>query len=168
MKVKNFFKEARKEMDKAYKEAFYEVKDDILKCIETLPENANLEYASAIVIDYITGEAYNGGFWNLRYWLENDNRGTEYISDPSLEKLDFSKKIMAFQKDYIIEGVFCLFSEKSKVYVKIRKSEPEDDFLEEHDFYLRNFPGYEGIVEEKEFWRNETVTVKFDWSFFER
>ena len=171
MKVKKFFKEARKEMEKDFKENLYGVKKDILKCIEAVPENAEVEKCGAIVINYITGKAKSVHYFDLIDFLENKKVDDE--NEPWFDNLDFSKVIIIFGDDYYLEEVFCIFSEETKVYAKIRSADSVEgvyltNWIEEDDFFLRNYSGYEGVVEEKDSWEDaEILHLKFNWSFFE-
>lgn len=162
MKVKNFAQKAKNEMEKQYKKPFEVVWDDMKKCIETLPEELEVENREAIVIDYETGKAYNCNYSNLDSWLE---KRYDDLDENLLEKLNFAKKIVVLNGAYIVVGAYLLFAEKTKIFVKLTSYEGDPDWIKIEDLYLKFFTGYNGIVTNQ---ITEDITVlEFDMSFFE-
>ena len=162
MKVEDFAKKAKNEMEKIYKKPFEVVWNDMKKCIETLPEDFEVKNHESIVINYKTGNAYNCNYYNLDSWLE---KRYDDLDESLLEKLNFAKKIVALDGAYIVVGAYLLFAEKMKIFVKLTSYEGDPDWIKMEDLYLKFFTGYNGIVTNQ---ITEDITVlEFDMSFFE-
>lgn len=164
MKVENFAKKAKNELEKQYKKPFQILWEDMKKCIETLPED--FEGYESIMIDYETGKVYNCAHHYLDFWLEK--RYDEYndcLDVNLLEKLNFAKTIVALQGAYTVVGAYLVFAEKTKIYVKLTSRDGDPDWIQTDDLYLKFFTGYNGIVTNQ---IEEDITVlEFDISFFE-
>lgn len=164
MKVENFAKKAKNEMEKLYKKPFEVVWDDMKKCIETLPENFEVKDHESIVINYETGNAYNCAHYDLELWLEK--RYDDYSDANLLEKMNFAKTIVALGGSYTVVGAYLLFAEKMKIFVKLTSYQGDPDWIKNEDIYLKFFTGYNGIVTNQ---ITEDITVlEFDMSFFEK
>lgn len=71
---------------------------------------------------------------------------------------------------YFIKNVTVVFSENTKVFMKIKKELSEDitTFEQDFDVMLKTCNGYEGIIASEIDENNDcqTVIIKFDISFF--
>ena len=183
MKFEELMKNGKKTMKKEQKKRWFDFWDEIKALVEKIPI---LDSCSVAYVDFVKKKAILTRS-NLLYDMIHE----EYDFLPECEslELEFSEEDCHNTYDiFFIEKVIIAFSEKPKVFIRISAYVGDSTYFKENnimvfeqyfDEQLSTFNGYDGIV--KKSWSTskkclfpsdgmgmyETVTVKFDLSFFQ-
>ena len=168
MTFEEFQEEEKRKVNSTLKRVFIEVFNDAKRKIEKCPyyqENVN-PLASVVDVDYEQGEVGMIKWPDLskallqnidkKWWMYHEESSGYKFSTSSLE---FGEKIVAV-----------IFSENTKVLMKIKKdlSEETTTFEEDFDMMLKTFNAYEGVISSDINISDDCqiVVVEFDIKFF--
>lgn len=183
MKFEEILKQGKKAMENEQKKRWVDFLNEVKAVIERTPI---LDSCSVAYVDFVKKKAIL-----TRSYLLHDMIHEEYDFFPECESLELEFSEEDYHNTYdifFIEKVIIAFSEKPKVFIRISAYVGDSTYFKENnimvfeqyfDEQLSTFNGYEGIVKKSRstskkclFPSNgmdmyETVTVKFDLSFFQ-
>lgn len=178
MTFEEFQEEEKRKVNSTLKRVFIEVFNDAKRKIEKCPyyqENVN-PLASVVDVDYEQGEVGMIKWPDLskallqnidkKWWMYHEESSGYKFSTSSLE---FGEEIVGLNC-YHVKNVAVIFSENTKVLMKIKKdlSEETTTFEEDFDMMLKTFNAYEGVISSDINISDDCqiVVVEFDIKFF--
>lgn len=168
-------REGRKKMDSTLKWYFFDFFYDAINIIEKIPQNEYNPFTCIADVDYEKCEAgmmkwpdfsRSSQDVNKELWKYHQEGSNKYNFE---SKTEFGEEMVGLNC-YFIKNVTVVFSENTKVFMKIKKELSEDitTFEQDFDVMLKTCNGYEGIIASEINENNDcqTVIIKFDISFF--